>query len=147
MKKYFAVFVVALLSLVGCDDPLNSGNDGPTGNLEGQWHIVEWNGTEPEFDVYLSFNDGSFDIYQQVWTLDYQHFYGAYIIKGSIINGQYVDGVDWACGYKFNVSGDTLTLHSQEDNSVTSVYKSCVIPQDVITEATTTRVEGATPFL
>ena len=55
MKKYFAVFVVALLSLVGCDDPLLGGNDGPTGDLEGQWHIVEWNGSEPEFDIYLSF--------------------------------------------------------------------------------------------
>lgn len=144
MKKFFAIFAVALLALVGCENKIN----GPAGSsdIDGQWHIVEWNGEAPEFDVYVDFNKGEFDIYQQVYSLYYEHFEGTYNVSGDIITGSYADGSNWASGYKFEVNGSELKLMSQEDKSIVSVYERCEIPQGVIDEAATTRAADAKPI-
>ena len=146
MKKYFAIFAVALLALVGCENPNHNGPAVSSG-IDGQWHLVEWNGETPEFDVYVEYKSGEFDIYQQVYSLYYEHFEGAYSVSGDIVTGTYADGTNWACGYKFEVADGKLTMYSQEDQSVVSVYEACEIPQAVIDEATTTRSAEAVPFL
>lgn len=148
MKKFFAVFAVVALALVGCNNESDEPQvDGGTSALDGQWHITEWNGEAPEFDVYVKFDEGAFEIYQQVWSLDYELFKGTYKVSGEIVTGTYEDGSNWASGYKFAVAGDKLTMHSQEDQSVTSVYEKCEIPAEIITEATTTRSAEVVPFL
>ena len=146
MKKLFAIFAVALLAFVGCDK--NNGNRpaGGGADIDGQWQRVEWNGEAPEFNVYINFEKGEFDIYQQVYSLYYELYEGSYTVNGEVLTGSYTDGSNGACGYKFAVEGDTLTMYSQEDISVTSVYKKCEIPQSVIDEATTTRASEATPL-
>ena len=107
MKKFFAIFAVALLALVGCDKPNNGGDDNPnnggggiSSDIEGQWHIVDWNGETPVFDVYVEFESGNFNIYQQVYSLYYEHFEGTYSINNDVITGSYADGKPWACGRK-----------------------------------------------
>ncbi len=148
MKKFFAVFAVVALALVGCNNESDEPQvDGGTSALDGQWHITEWNGEAPEFDVYVKFDEGAFEIYQQVWSLDYELFKGTYKVSGEIVTGTYENGSNWASGYKFAVAGDKLTMHSQEDQSVTSVYEKCEIPAEIITEATTTRSAEVVPFL
>lgn len=149
MKKFFAVFAIVALALVGCEkNPDNGGQGGGNGSaIEGQWHITEWNGEAPEFDVYIKFEKGAFEIYQQVWSLDYELFKGTYKISGDIVTGSYEDGSKWASGYKFAVENGKLTMHSQEDQSVTSVYEECEIPEEIITEANTTRASEVVPFL
>lgn len=145
MKKFFAIFAIAALALVGCDKEL-----APHGNvsaINGEWHIVEWNGEQPEFDVYVKFENGKFDIYQQVYSLYYEHYNGDFKISGDIVTGSYSDGSNWASGYKFAIEGDSLTLYSQEDISVTSLYEKCTIPEAIINEATTTRASEAMPIL
>lgn len=148
MKKFFAVFAVVALALVGCNNESDEPQvGGSTSALDGQWHMTEWNGEAPEFDVYVKFDEGAFEIYQQVWSLDYELFKGTYKVSGEIVTGTYEDGSNWASGYKFAVAGDKLTMHSQEDQSVTSVYEKCEIPAEIITEATTTRSAEVVPFL
>lgn len=148
MKKLFAVFAVVSLALVGCnnnsDDPHKGGD---VSAIDGQWHLVEWNGEAPEFEVYVDFLKGEFDIYQQVWSLDYQLFEGTYKVSGDIITGTYADGTNWASGYKFQVVGDILKMNSQENQSITSIYEKCEIPAEIITEATATRASEVIPFL
>lgn len=150
MKKFFAVFAIVALALVGCDKNPDSGGQGGGNNssvIDGEWHITEWNGEAPEFDVYVKFEKGAFEIYQQVWSLDYELFRGTYNVSGEIITGSYEDGANWASGYKFAIDGDKLTMYSQEDQSITSVYEKCVIPEEIINEATTTRSSDVVPFL
>ncbi len=147
MKKLFAIFAIVALALVGCDKDTD-GTGGNVSAVNGQWHITEWNGEAPEFDVYISFDSGKFEIYQQVWSLDYKLFKGTYKVSGEIITGTYADGSLWASGYKFAVNGGKLTMYSQEDQSITSVYEKCTIPDEVIAEATTaTRSSEVVPFL
>ena len=61
--------------------------------------------------------------------------------------GTYTDGTSWACGYKFNREGNKLTMYSQEDKSVASVYEACEIPAEIKAEAEATRAMEVVPFL
>ena len=147
MKKFFAIFAVALLALVGCEQEKGNNPVGGTTDIDGQWHLVEWNGEAPEFDVYIDFHNSQFYIYQQVYSLYYECFEGTYNANGDIVTGVYTNGSAWACGYKYEVSANQLTMYSQEDTSITSVYEKCEIPQSVIDEAANTRAAEVVPFL
>ena len=128
--------MVMLLALVGCES--NKGNKGS--NVAGEWQLVQWNDATPEFNVYIDFNaDGTFEMYQQVWSFDYEYFAGNYTIADDIVTGTYTDGSNWLCGYKFLCEGDSLTLYSQEDTFVVSIYTRCEIPAEIKEEATATR--------
>lgn len=152
--KIFSLVALMLLALVGCNknkEGQGTGNDTPGTNnssLVNQWCLVSWDEQAPEFNVYLAFKaDGSFDIYQQVWNLTYDHFTGAYATNSDVVTGRYSYGDNWACGYRFEVADGVLTLYSQEDVSITSVYEICTIPQEVIAEADATRATDVAPLL
>lgn len=145
--KILSMMLLLAATLVGCDKD-NTPSGGVNSKVVGEWMLTEWNGEATEFNVYLDFNsDATFAIYQQVWTLDYELFEGTFKTSGEILTGTYADGTNWASGYKFAVDGDKLTMYSQEDQSVTSVYTKCEIPEEVISEATTTRSWEVVPFL
>lgn len=145
MKKYFAIFAVVLLAMVGCNNKNNGTSN--ASDIDGQWHIIEWNNETPEFDVYIEFKAGKFNIYQQVYSVFFEKFEGSYNVSNGVVTGTYADGSNWACGYKFEVAGSELTLKSQEDTSIVSVYKKCTIPQSVIDEAAKTRASESKPLL
>ena len=145
--------MLVTLSFVACGSKEGTNNNnGPqhivNTDIVGQWHLISWNNQTPEFEVYLDIKEeGTFDIYQQTWSLYYEHFTGLCYLNDDIITGKYSDGKDWSCGYQFAISKGKLTLTSKETPSVVSVYDSCVIPQEIIEEATTTRAEEIVPFL
>ena len=145
--KIFSLALLLVMAAVGCK-PEGSGSTGKKGALVGEWKLAMWNEAEPEFNVYIDFNeDGSFEMYQQVWSFDYELFTGNYVNNCDIVTGNYADGSNWACGYKFVKEGNQLTMHSQEDQSVTSVYEECEIPAEIKAEATDTRAMEVVPFL
>ena len=148
--KIFKILSLALLLLVamtGCKKN-SSKSESDAAKLAGEWHLVSWNEAEPQGDVYIAFTaNGTFDIYQQVWSLNYVHFDGTFNISGDILTGNYTDGSIWASGYKFQFAGEQLMLYSQEDVSIASVYEKCQIPEEIKAEATATRGEEIIPFL
>ncbi len=136
--------MVMLLALVGCES--NKGNKGL--NVAGEWQLVQWNEATPEFNVYIDFNaDGTFEMYQQVWSFDYELYTGKYTINGDVMTGTYADGSNWACGYKVSVVDGQLTMYSQEDQSIASLYEKCTIPEEIKAEASATRSMEVVPFL
>ena len=144
--KIFSLMMLLALAVVGCEKSSVKGSSKAA--LDGEWVLTSWNEAEPEFNVYIDFNeDNTFEIYQQVWSFDYELYTGTYTITGDIVSGVYADGSIWACGYKFVKDGDTLTMYSQEDQSVVSVYTKCEIPAEIKAEATTTRAMEVVPFL
>ena len=145
--KILSTMLLLAATLVGCDKD-NTPSGGVNSKVVGEWMLTGWNGEATEFNVYLDLNsDATFAIYQQVWTLGYELFEGTFKTSGEILTGTYADGTNWASGYKFAVDGDMLTMYSQEDISITSVYEKCEIPQSIIDEATTTRASGIKPIL
>ena len=144
--KIFSLMMLLALAVIGCEKSSVKGSSKAA--LDGEWVLTSWNEAEPEFNVYIDFNeDNTFEIYQQVWSFDYELYTGTYTITGDIVTGVYADGSIWACGYKFVKDGDTLTMYSQEDQSVVSVYTKCEIPAEIKAEATTTRAMEVVPFL
>ena len=145
--RYLKILSLVLLSLVvftACNKNKNKGGNA----VVGEWHLITWNEEAPEFDVYISFaEDGSFAIYQQVWSLDYELFDGTYSIDGDTLKGSYADGSKWSTDYKFAKSNKTLTLITKGSVEIKSVYESCTIPEEIISEATTTRSSEVVPFL
>ena len=142
--KIFSLAMLMLLALTGCGEK----ESGKGVKVAGEWQLVQWNDATPEFKVYIDFNaDGTFEMYQQVWSFDYELYTGKYVVTGDVMTGTYADGSNWACGYKVNVVDGQLTMYSQEDQSVTSLYEKCTIPEEIKTEASTTRAMEVVPFL
>ena len=141
------------MAMVSCGEK-HGGKDNPSAgnfdNIEKEWKLVSVNGVANEFNVYVSFDQGTFAMYQQVYTLDYQFYDGEYKIEGGKLTGEYFEGGEWKCAYTGGVSedGNTLTLKSDETNSITCVYEACTIPEEVRDEALNgTRAVEVVPFL
>ena len=84
--------------------------------------------------------------------MDYVLYEGTYSLSDTILTGKYSDGQSWACGYKVDISVDNdgakmMTLFSQEDQSISSVYSNTTIPEDIKAEAAQTRSEEVVRFL
>ena len=145
--KIWSFVVLVLIAMTACD---NGGGKKDNSKIVGEWRIESWDNMEPSFDVYIAFNeDGTFDIYQQVYSLDYVMYDGDYTVSGNKLSGVYHDGTPWKCNYIGSVSedGNTMTLVSDQLNPVTCVYEACVIPDDVIEEASTRSTELFDYFL
>lgn len=155
--KIWSLVAMLFLGLTACDDPDNNGGTTGGGNdakdLVGEWDIVSWCDAEPVFNVYIDFNeDGTFEMYQQVYSLTYELYTGSYTVADGVVNGSYSDGEAWKCGYKATFGSDAngakqLTLVSQDEANITSVYASTTIPEEVKNEAAETRAEVSERFL
>ncbi|MBO5717189.1 MAG: lipocalin family protein [Alistipes sp.] len=144
--KIFALAMLAVVAFVGCKP--GNGPEGDGKSLSGEWKLATWNDTTPEFNVYIDFNaDGTFEMYQQVWSLDYELFKGTYTIEGNVVSGVYDNGAAWACDYEYVLEEQTLTLHSRETVKSKSVYEKCTIPEQIKAEASATRSSEVVPFL
>lgn len=155
--KIFKMLSLAavLLFAVACGEKPSGNTDGPSvagwDNLEKEWKLVSVNGVANDFSVYIEFMDGTFAMYQQVYTWNYLFYDGEYSIDGDVISGTYFEGGEWKTSYTGGVSadGNTLTLKSKESTPVTYIYEACTIPQEVIDEAhgDLTRAADVIPFL
>ncbi|MBR5493594.1 MAG: hypothetical protein IKV77_10790 [Alistipes sp.] len=115
--------------------------DADTKALAGEWHLTEWRGAVPSFDVYLSISeDGVVTLWQRMESRLWETFYSTVGFDGSIIAGEYTDGVAWATSYYVAVDGDTMTWTNTADSGEVSVYTRCTLPDftnpDIRTYAT-----------
>lgn len=143
--KIWSLIALFAMALVGC-----SGDDDTNGtDIYGKWQLTSVSGCTPEFNVYVEFtNDGTFNLYQQVWTLTYEHYTGNFTINGNVVSGTYSDGSAWIGSYNFSTTNSKLKLINTANSDEVNVYTACKIPREVIDEATTaTRSEDVVPFL
>ena len=118
-----------------------------TSDIAGDWHLTQWRGSEPSFDVYLSITDnGVVSLFQRLTTHEWQTFFSAVGYENGVISGEYTDGVKWGSSYYVEVNGDSMTWTSTTDNSDISVYTRCTLP-DVTNKATRASVGNHERFL
>lgn len=149
--------------------PNNNGNGNGNGSgieisgnldaIDNEWKLVSVNGVANDFHVYISFTEGAFAMYQQIYSLDFKYYEGNYTASGQNLSGEYLfvdeSGKDvyepWKCSYTGGISedGNTMTLVSNEEHPIVSVYEACTIPEDVRNEAhgRESRAVGVEPFL
>ena len=147
--KIYAIAVSLLMLMAACGKDDDNGNGGGVVTppvienkligIEGEWMLSSVNGVTPEFTVYICFSGDIFNLYQQLYTLDYVFYDGVFDVEGNILSGEYFDGELWKCSYdgELTENDNVLTLVSRETNPITNVYVRTAIPEDVIKEATT----------
>lgn len=118
---------------VGCR---KSGEKEKVQSVAGQWHLTSWTGAEVTQDIYLSFkDDGTFDLYQRMYTMSYEHFDGTYEQDGHDLNGKYSDGKQWNGNpyeVTFSEDGNTMTMTQLSNPEDVSVYVRASIPEEVL---------------
>jgi hypothetical protein len=117
--------------------------DADTTAIAGEWHLTSWRGAEPSFDVYLSITkDGVVSLFQRIESRLWETFFSLVSYEGSIIDGEYTDGVAWAASYYVAVDGDTMTWTNTADNTEVSVYTRCTLPDFTNPDIRTYAAEG-----
>lgn len=131
---------MTIVAMTACGGSDNNSGDNPNNDSElaksivGSWHLTSWSSSATFPDVYISFDaSGNFELYQLYENPGYEYYTGKYSVSNDVLTGVYSDNVAWACSYagSVNSAGTQLTLVSQDDDSITSVYTKESIPDDV----------------
>lgn len=134
MKKLLVYLNMAFLLLSGLVSCTRSSDL----DLTGEWHMVSSGETDMEtVDVYISFAEGEFSLFQKKGDGRYRYYDGSYIVNGSHVSGTYGDGTAWGSSYDVRLEdgGDVLVMTASNGSSEVSVYNRSAIPDEVRTEA------------
>ena len=113
--------------------------DADTSDLVGSWHLTEWRGAEPSFDVYLLISeDGVVTLWQRIESREWELFISVVGFENSIISGQYSDGVAWSTSYSVELGDNTMTWIDTADSTDISVYTRSELPDTLPSTATAT---------
>lgn len=109
--------------------------------MEGVWHLTEWRGVVPSFDIYLDITaKGDITLWQRMESRAWECFHSSTTYDNGILSGVYTDGVAWGSSYSIAVSRDTMTWVSTLDGNDISVYTRAELPEGLTT--TSTRANG-----
>lgn len=126
--------------------PVEGGGD--TSLIAGTWHLTEWRGATPDFDVYMSISeDGIVGLWQRIERRIWECYYSVAVIAEQTIYGEYTDGTAWGASYSFTIDGDTMTWTDTADATDISVYTRSELPDDINVEQPTATRSGAERFL
>ena len=136
MKKYIHIIILTFASALffaGCSKETAPEVDN---GICGEWRLTSWNGAAPgeDFSVYMELlPDGSFNLYQKVYTSTFDRYSGTYTADGNIFSGSYSDGEPMALySYEMGEDGNTLTLTATgTGESDVCIYTRTGIPDDV----------------
>lgn len=132
MKKLLYILAAAFVSLltISCEKE-------ETGlNINGEWHtamtVTVGNEQTVVADVYVSFTDGSFVLYQKTGEQMRHYIYtGTYTSLNGVLKGTYSDGSRFGCDYELALEGETLTMTAMNELGDVIIYTKTEIPADV----------------
>lgn len=131
--------MAALLSFAACGSKDNPDKQKDALDFTGEWKLTDIQTKAAaiggvQVSVYLSFENGSFTLYQKIGEGRYTKLTGTYSLEGELLSGSYSSGDKWGASYNVSVDGDTLTL-IPVDGTEKDIYKKTSIPDDVKTSA------------
>lgn len=139
--KLLLIGLAAAFALSGCGDSSKDtpgpGPEGGDGSVIGTWHMVSWS-TLAAADIYVSFSDeGSFKLYQRLYTPEYVYLDGTYSYNDRTLSGVYSGNIPWGSSYRasFNTDGTRMTLTSTSREDDVAVYVKAEIPAEIISGA------------
>lgn len=152
------MFPIFLAMVFSCDEaaPETPGTDVPEipgeelPEINGEWMLVSFGESEPgDINVYVSFDNGTFELYQNLGSGKYYLYTGNYTLDNTVLRGQYRDGTSWGSDYDVDVESDSLVLTARNGSGEVSVYTRKDIPEEVTGSATmkSSMKEAPTPFL
>lgn len=137
MKKA-VVFMLAVTALIACNKNTDTDTDtvdpdGWTtdGSPVGTWCLSSWSELS-QAEVYLSFSeDGTFELYQRVYTPYYDYYSGTWQKSGGELSGTYSDGVTWGV-YNVSFRDDEMRLILAADATDISYFVQGTIPDEAL---------------
>lgn len=119
---------------------------GDTHLVAGTWHLVQWQGKTPNFEVYLQIDQvGNVILWQKIESLHWQRFDAVASIQDNIIAGEYLDGTAWGTSYYFSISEDRMTWTNTNDSTDSSIYERSLLPEDLVNEAVSVIALASSP--
>ena len=122
--------------------PVEGGGD--TSSIAGTWHLTEWRGAVPSFEVYLDITEeGVVTLWQKIEHRAWECFFSSADIENGIISGVYSDGVMWGASYYVSVAENSMTWVDVNDATDISVYTRSELPEgltEVVTRSMTNNI-------
>lgn len=132
MKKLLYILAVSFLTIfsVSCE------KEEKGLNINGEWHTTKTvtQGAEQTVlaDVYISFTDGNFVLYQKTGQMLRHYVYtGTYTSFNNVLKGTYSDGSRFACDYELALDGETLVMTAIHQSEEVITYTKTQIPAEV----------------
>lgn len=131
--KIWSLALALLVSLTGCES-----KEEPAANtvpfkpvataqlaekLVNVWQIVEYAGQPAQFDVVIDFQAESFELYQRLYSSEYEKLTGSYSLLDAELTGVYSNGVEWNNAYTVQIAENPLRLRLIEANGAYAEYK------------------------
>lgn len=139
---------VATIKTPAAPTPPPFGGGGDTSDIAGTWHLTQWRGAEPSFDVYLSITeDGIVTLWQRIESREWQRYYSIAEIENGVISGTYTDGVAWGASYNVTLGNETMTWINTADSGDISVYTRAELPEGFTPAQSATRTSNRARFL
>ncbi|MGN1233209.1 MAG: S8 family serine peptidase [Candidatus Cryptobacteroides sp.] len=130
-KAIKIIFALILATAVSACNKEEQEND----PVAGSWHLMTVTNIDiSDIDVYLSFEQGNFTLYQKVGEGRYRKYDGTYFVEGNTLRGSYSGGEKFGSDYRVQRDKDRLTLTS--DSGESSIYTLSQIPDEVTGNAT-----------
>lgn len=148
--KIWSLALALLVALTGCESKEETAaNTVPfkpvataqlAEKLVNVWQLVEYAGQPAQFDVYIDFQAESFELYQRLYSYEYEKLAGTYTLDGNILTGVYSNDVEWNNDYTVQIAENPLRLRLVETSGAYAEYKAVEeVPahiKDVAVEAT-----------
>lgn len=110
---------------------------GDTSTIEGVWHLTEWRGVTPSFEVYMDITaTGGITLYQRIDNNYWEIYQSSAFIDAGVISGVYTDGTNWGASYTITVEESSMTWIDTADSSDISVYTRAELPTHMPTAPT-----------
>lgn len=110
---------------------------GDTSTIEGVWHLTEWRGVTPSFEVYIDITaTGGITLYQRIDNNYWEIYQSSASIDAGVISGVYTDGVNWGASYTITVEEESMTWVDTSDATDISVYTRAELPTHMPTAPT-----------
>lgn len=110
---------------------------GDTSAIKGVWHLAEWRGTTPPFEVYLDITaTGGITLYQRMENNYWEVFQSSAYINGGVISGVYTDYTSWGASYAITIDNDSMTWVDTADSEDISRYTRSELPTHMPTAPT-----------
>lgn len=131
--KIWSLALALLVSLTGCESKEDAAaNTVPfkpvataqlAEKLVNVWQIVEYAGQPAQFDVVIDFQAESFELYQRLYSSEYEKLTGTYTLLGAELSGVYSNDVEWNNVYTVQIAENPLRLRLVEANGSYAEYK------------------------
>lgn len=107
---------------------------GDTSSVAGTWHLTQWRGAEPSFEVYIDITEeGVVTLWQKIEHREWKCYLSSAAIENGIISGVYSDGVAWGASYYVTVAESSMTWVDVSDSADISVYTRSELPENLTT--------------